>query len=122
MQKTIFQILKAALAAIIISLALSLIFTLFIQLCSLPTKVIKPVNQVFKILSVVGGGLLFIRGDKGLIKGGIYGLLAIVCTYFLYAAISHSINFSWKFLLELLLGVVAGAVTGVIAVNIKKRA
>ena len=120
MQKFVFQILKAALAAIIISLVLSLIFTLIIQLFSLPTGAVKPVNQVFKILSIVAGGLIFIRGEKGLLKGAIYGLVAVICTYFLYSIIAGSLSFSWKFIIEILLGTVAGGITGVIAVNIKK--
>lgn len=122
MQKSIFQILKAALAAIIISLILTLVFTLFIQLFSISNGAVKPVNQVFKILSIVAGGLIFIRGDKGLIKGAIYGLVAVICTYFLYAIIAQSLSMSWKFIIEIILGVVAGGVTGIIAVNIKKSA
>ncbi len=122
MRKNVFQIVKAAAAAIIVSLLFVLVFTLIIQLCSLPTGVIKPVNQVFKILSIAVGGLLFIRGDKGLIKGLIYGLIAVIVTYLLFGLIARSLSFSWKFFIELLLGAAAGAITGVIAVNVKKGA
>lgn len=122
MRKNIFQIVKAAAAAVIFSLLFVLIFTLIIQLFSLPAGAVKPVNQVFKIVSIAAGGLLFIRGDKGLIKGAIYGLIAVVLTYLLYGLISLSLPISWKFAIELLLGVVAGGVSGIIAVNIKKNA
>ncbi len=121
MRKHIFQIIKAA-AAIIISLLFVLIFTLIIQLFSLPTGAVKPVNQVFKIIAVAVGGLIFIRGDKGLLKGVIYGLIAVVVTYLLFGLIAHSLSISWKFALELLIGAAAGAITGVIAVNVKKGA
>ena len=84
MRKSIFQIVKAAAAAVIISLAFVLIFTLIIQLFSLPLDAVKPVNQVFKIISIAAGGLIFIRGEKGLIKGAIYGLAAVLVTYLLY--------------------------------------
>ena len=122
MRKSIFQIIKAASAAVIVSLLFVLIFTLIIQLFSLPLDAVKPVNQVFKILSIAIGGLIFIRGDKGWLKGMIYGLIAVVITYLLYGAISHSLSISWKFAVELLLGVVCGTITGIIAVNIKKNA
>ena len=122
MRKNIFQILKAAAASVIVSLLFVLIFTLIIQLFSLPLGAVKPVNQVFKILSIVAGGLIFIRGDKGWLKGIIYGFIAVIVTYLLYGAISHSLSVSWKFLLEILLGVASGAITGIIAVNIKKNA
>ena len=59
-----------------------LFFNLFFgfcgNFCSLSPSVIKPVNQVFKILSVVAGGLIFIRGEKGWLKGIIYGLAAVL--------------------------------------------
>ena len=122
MRKDIFQVVKAAAAAVIVSLLFVLIFTLIIQLFSLPIGVVKPVNQVFKILSIVIGGLIFIRGNKGWLKGIIYGFVAVIVTYLLYGAISHSLSISWKFIIEILLGVASGAITGIIAVNIKKHA
>ena len=122
MRKTIFQIIKASAAAIVISLLFVLIFTLIIQLFSLPTTAVKPVNQVFKTVSVAAGGLIFIRGDKGLLKGAIYGLIAVLATYLLYGLISRSLSVSWTFAIEIVLGIVAGAISAVIAVNIKKGA
>lgn len=122
MRKNIFQIVKASAAAVIFSLVFVLLFTLIIQLFSLPLDAVKPVNQVFKTLSIAAGGLIFIRGEKGLIKGVIYGLAAVLITYILYGLISGTLSISWKFPLEILLGVVAGGISGVIAVNIKKGA
>lgn len=122
MKKNVMQILKATLAAVIISLVFVLVFTLIIQLFSLSATAVKPVNQVFKTLSIAAGGLIFIRGERGLLKGAIFGLFAVILTYLLYGAISLSLTISWKFIFEILLGVVAGAVSGVIAVNIKKGA
>lgn len=118
----VFQILKAVLAAVFISLVFVLLFTVVIQLFSLPMEAVKPVNQVFKILSVAAGGLIFIRGDKGLLKGLIAGAAAVAVTCLLYGLISLSLSFSWKFLVEMLLGAVAGGISGVIAVNFKKSA
>ena len=94
MRKTIFQIIKASAAAIVISLLFVLIFTLIIQLFSLPTTAVKPVN----------------------------GLIAVLATYLLYGLISRSLSVSWTFAIEIVLGIVAGAISGVIAVNIKKGA
>lgn len=122
MKKHILQIVKATAAAVLISLVFVLVFTLIIQLFSLGAEAVKPVNQVFKILSIAAGGLIFIRGEKGLVKGAIYGLFAVLITYLLYGIIAGSLSISWKFPLEILLGVAAGAISGVIAVNIKKGA
>ena len=84
MRDTIFQILKSVLAAVLISLVFVLIFTVIIQMFSLPLTVVKPVNQVFKIVAVFGGGLIFIRGEKGLLKGLVYGIIAVIITYLLW--------------------------------------
>ena len=121
MRKNIFQVVKASAASVIISLLFVLVFTLIIQLFSIPMTAVKPVNQVFKILSLSAGGLIFIRGEKGLIKGVVFGLFAVVITYLLYGLISHSLSISWKFLIEILLGAAAGGISGIIAVNIKKQ-
>ena len=121
MRKNIFQVIKASAASVIISLLFVLLFTLIIQFCSVPMSAVKPVNQVFKILAIAAGGLIFIRGEKGLLKGLIYGIIAVTLTFFLFGLISRSLDFSWKFLLEVLLGGVAGAISGVIAVNIKRK-
>ena len=122
MRTHIFQVAKAVLGAILISLAFVLVFTVIIQLFSIPTSAIKPVNQVFKILAIVGGGMLFIRGDKGLFKGMIHGVLSVVLTFLLFGLIAGTLSCDWKFALELVLGVVAGGLTGVIAVNVKSKA
>ena len=121
MQKSaVLQVLKATCAAVVFSLVFVLIFTLVIQLASLTSAVIKPINQVFKIVAIAGGGLLFIRGDRGLIKGLVYGVCAVLITYLLFSVISGSFSISWLFILEIVLGAAAGSISGVIAVNIKK--
>ncbi len=121
MREYIFQIAKAVLGAILLSLAFVLIFTVIIQLFSVPSAAIKPVNQVFKVLAIAGGGLLFIRGEKGLLKGAIHGVLSVVLTFLLFGAIAGTLSCDWKFIFELIIGAVAGAVAGVIAVNIKRK-
>lgn len=116
----IFQIVKATLASLVFSLIFVIVFTLIIQLASVSGGVIKPVNQVFKVIAIAVGGLLFIRGDKGFLKGGTAGLCSVLLSYVLFAVIGGSFAVQWTFVLEILLGVVAGVITGVIAVNVKK--
>ena len=122
MRNNVLQVLKAVLAAVLFSLVFVLVFTVIIQLFSLPLTAVKPVNQAFKIISVAAGGLLFIRGDHGLVKGAIFGVISVVLTYLLYGLIAMSLSFSWLFLVEIRLGAIAGVISGVIAVNIKKSA
>lgn len=121
MRENVFQVLKATLAAVIFCLACVLIFSLIIQLFSLPTDAVKPVNQVFKTLSIAAGGVLFIRDGRGLIKGAVYGVIAVLVTYVLFSLIASSFAVTWLFALEILLGAASGAISGIIGVNIKRR-
>ncbi len=116
----ILQVVKATLAALIFSLVFVIIFTLIIQLASVKASVIKPVNQVFKIIAVAVGGLLFIRGEKGFLKGAIAGLASVLLSYVLFSIIGGSFAVNWTFALEIVLGSAAGIITGIIAVNVKK--
>lgn len=115
------QVVKSTLAAIIFSLVFVLLFTLIIQLASVNSAVIKPVNQVFKIIAIAAGCLIFIKGEKGFLKGGIAGLAAVLLTYVLFSAIGGSFAVKWTFVFEILLGIAAGVIAGIIAVNVKKR-
>ncbi len=119
MREHILQVVKATLAAIIFSLACVLVFSLFVQLFSLSSAVIKPVNQVLKTLCIAAGGLLFIRGSGGLVKGAVYGAVAVLATYVLFSAMSGDFSVTGFFALEVLIGAVSGAVSGIIGVNIK---
>lgn len=121
MRVHILQIIKAVLAAAIFSMVGVLIFSFIIQLCSLSSGVIIPVNQVLKIIAIALGGILFIRGDRGLLKGAIYGVAAVFVTYLLFSIIASSFSVTWLFLVEIILGAFAGAVSGIIGVNIRRR-
>lgn len=116
----VLQVVKATLATVIFSLVFVIAFTLIIQLASVNSGVIKPVNQVFKIIAIAVGGLLFIRGEKGFLKGAIAGLLSVLLSYVLFAIIGGSFAVSWTFIFEIILGIAAGVIVGIIAVNIKK--
>lgn len=119
-KESIVQIAKATLCAVVFSLIYVLVFTLIIQLTQLSSTVIKPVNQVFKIVAIALGSLLFIRGQKGYIKGAIAGLCTVIVNYLVFSIIGGSFALEWTFLLEIVLCAAAGMVTGIIAVNLKK--
>ncbi len=121
MRTHIFQVVKSVLASVLVSLAFVLIFTVAIQLFTLPVTVIRPVNQIFKIVAIAAGGLLFIREGKGIIKGAVHGALTVIITWLIFSAIAKVFVADWKFIVEILIGAAAGAVTGIIAANIKRK-
>ncbi len=121
MIKDIFiQVSKAACASVVFVLVYSLIFAGIMGLFPVSPQVIKPVNQVFKILSIVFGGMLFLRGERGLLKGAVLGISAVIQTWLLFSTIACSFSIGWTLLLEIIIGAFAGAITGVIAVNLKR--
>lgn len=120
LKESFVQVAKVTLFAVVISLIYVLVFTLIIHLTQLSSTVIKPVNQVFKIIAIALGSLIFIRGQKGFIKGAAAGLCTVLISYIVFSVIGGSFAISWTFVLEILISVVAGMVTGIIAVNLKK--
>lgn len=121
-REIIVQVLKATCAAVIFALIYALVFTFIVHVAALSSSVIKPVNQVFKIICLASGGLIFIKGEKGLVKGALLGLFYTVTTLLLFGAIGGSVVVTYKFAFELLICIAAGAIAGVIAVNLKKSA
>lgn len=115
------DVIKAVLFSTLISLGLVLIFAIIIKFASLPSNVILPVNIAIKIVSVLIGTMIgFKNANNGLLKGAITGLIYMLFTFFIFAALSafKDIKFSW---IDLVTLPVAGAIAGIIAVNIKAR-
>lgn len=112
----IFEVVKAALSAVVFSLAAVLIFAALIKLCGIPSSAIAYVVRGIKAAAVIGGVLLFVREDRGIFKGAFAGIIAVAVTYFIFSAMAGG-EFSPLFFAELLFGGVIGAISGVIAVN-----
>lgn len=111
-----FSILKGAGVA----LALSLTAVAVLACLPLSQKLVYPINQTLKVVAVALGTLLFVRGEKGWIKGIAIGLIFTALSYLAFSAIGGDFSLSWLILVELLLAALAGALSGAIAVNIKR--
>ncbi len=113
--------IKAVLFSTLISLALVLIFAIIIKFASLDNKIIMPVNIAIKILSIFIGVLIgFKHPHNGLIKGFVSGLLFMLFTFLIFAALNSfkDVKFSW---IDLVTLPIAGALSGILAVNVKGR-
>jgi len=117
---TLLQFLKGTVIAIIFSLLSVLIFAFIIKVFSLPIKSVKPIVTTLKILAVALGVLLSVRGEKGLLKGALLGVIIIFTAFILFSIIGGGFEFSLNFLWELLLGAGVGAISGIFAVNLKR--
>ena len=118
---TVGQIFRGVVTAVLITLVGVLVFAFVLSVTDLSDSVIKPVNQFIKLLSVFFGCFLSVGRERGLIKGGLIGLLSAVFSVLLFALISGS-SISWiTVLIDSLFGTAMGCVSGVITSIIKLR-
>lgn len=118
--KGFFMILKGAALALGLSVLFAVIFACILRACNLSDAVIYPVNQIIKGVSVAIGALVFVRGEKGWLKGGAIGLLFTALSYLAFSSLGHDFSLSWLVLAEVLIAFVTGALGGILAVNRKK--
>ena len=113
-------IIKGALTAVIITLVGVLIFAGISKATLLNNSVIKAVNQFIKILAIFLGCSFNIRGNNGLIRGGVLALLSTVITYLLFSLFCGVSTFNQNFLFDLIFTIIIGAISGIITINVKK--
>ena len=116
-----FQILKGAFLALAFSFLFAVVFASVLQFTVLPDKVIYPVNQTVIVLAVCLGTLLFVRGEKGFIKGGAIGLIFTALSFLAFSALGGDFSLTWLIFCEVFLALFAGVVSGAVAVNLRSR-
>lgn len=118
----IYDVVKSCIIAIIISLLSVLILALVVKIFTVDSKVIMPINQTIKIISIFGGCFFgFSCREKGAMKGGITGIFYTLLSILVFGIVEKSVsfkNFNW---FDLLAGVIAGIVSGILSVNLRKQ-
>ena len=116
----LFQVVKSVLTALLCSVFFTAIFALLLRVCPMGNGWITIVTQALKGLALILGVLLFVREKKGLLKGGIVGLLFAMLGYLTFASLGGGFELSWLIGVELLLFAIVGGLAGLVAVNVKK--
>ena len=116
----VFSIVKGVLFSVALSLLFAIVFAVILRAGSITDTVIYPINQAVKVVAVAIGTLLFVRGEKGWIKGGVIGLIFTALSYLAFSAIGGDFSLSWLIVVELAVGFFSGALSGIIAVNLKR--
>ena len=117
----LFQILKGALLALAFSFLMTVIFANVLRFTPLPDKVIYPVNQTVKVLSIAVGTLVFIRGEKGFLKGIAVAPIFTALSYLAFSAIGGDFSLSWLIFAELFIAILSGIICGAVAVNLRRN-
>lgn len=119
-QKGVFQVIKAVAVALLCSVLLCAIYALVLRVAPMADVAITVVTQVLKGVSLATGTILFLKGERGLIKGAVCGLLFSMLGYLTFSALGGDFSLSWLIALEILLFAAVGGLTGVAAVNLKR--
>lgn len=117
-----FEIVKANIIAIIISLALILIAALAIKLFNVSDGAIPIINQIIKGVSVFTACLISMRRpNNGWLRGLVIGLIYVIFSYLLFSLMDGEFTFGLTLLNDVALGCVSGMISGIIAVNVRKK-
>lgn len=120
-KQDIFDLLRGTIVAVIVSLILVLIFALIVNLVDVGEKIIIPINQAIKIISIFIGCFIGIKNrHQGVIKGALIGLFYTFLSIFVFGIISKEINFKLINLVDVGFGIVSGIVSGILSVNLRK--
>lgn len=119
---TVFDIIRGALIAIVVSLIGVLLLALIVKLASIGSDVILPINQVLKILSILIGCILGIKDKtKGAVKGGTIGLVYSLLSIFVFLILNKTLDGSSINYIDIVTGAAAGALSGIIAINFRRK-
>ena len=116
---TLLQGLKSIVIAVVFSLISILIFAFILKVFSLPNSIVKPINYLIKCTSVFLGCIFSVKGEKGALKGFVFGILIIFICHLLFSVLSCNLYFTLNLLWEILLGGIVGVISGIFAVNKK---
>ena len=116
----IFRIIKGVGLALAFSFLASVVFASILQFSPLPDKVIYPINQTVKVVAIVLGALVCVRGEKGLLQGLAIGGLFTALSYLAFSALGGDFSLSWLIFLEVGVALLTGALSGILAVNLKR--
>ena len=116
----IFNVIKGVALALAFSLLASIVLASILQCFPLPDKVVYPINQTVKVVAIVLGALVCVRGEKGLLQGLAIGGLFTALSYLAFSALGGDFSLSWLIFAELALALFTGAISGAIAVNMRK--
>ena len=116
-------ILKGAMNALIVSLLSILLFAFIIKLTSLSDGLIKPINQVIKVLSILIGCFFAFKKDseKTLLKGGLIGVVYTILAYILFSALNGKFEFSVSLIFDVLFSLALGVICAIICNIFRKK-
>ena len=116
-------IAKGVVCGLCVSLVVILLFAFILRFSSISDKVIAPVNEVIKGVSIFFGVFVGLRKYKkmGLLNGILIGFLFTVVAFLVFSLLDGTFSFDRTLLNDIVFGSIIGAICGIICVNLKKN-
>ena len=117
----VFELIKALIFSVIVTLVLVLLAALIIKFFSVSTSAIPIINQVIKGVSIFLSAIIFFKQKgAGFFRGLILGVAYILLSSFIFSLFNGSFSFGINVLNDLTFSAVTGLISGIVAVNVKK--
>ena len=117
----VLQVLKGCVIATTISLLLILLFALIVRFVNVSEKIILPINQFIKIVSIFLGCLFSLRKtNRGFLKGALIGLFYAILAYMIFSFLSGSLSLALTSFTDMIFCAIIGGISGILSVNINK--
>ncbi len=115
-------IAKGVVVGLCVSLVGILLFAFILRFTSISDKVIAPVNEVIKGVSIFFGVFIGLKKYKkmGFLNGILIGFLFTVVAFLVFSLLDGAFCFDRTFVNDMLFGSIIGAICGIICVNLKK--
>ncbi len=116
-------VLKGVLVGLCVALVGILLFAFVLRFTNISDKIISPVNQVIKGVSIFFGVFIGMKKHKanGLLSGFLIGLLFTVVAFLVFSLLDGAFVFDRTFLNDIIFGSIIGSICGIICVNLKKN-
>lgn len=117
------SIIKGVLIGLSVALVGILIFAFVLRFTNISDKIITPVNQVIKGVSIFLGVFVGMKKhkEKGLLSGFLIGLLFTILAFLVFSILDGVFCFDKTFLNDIIFGSIIGGICGIICVNLKKN-
>ena len=112
-------IAKGVVCGLCVSLVGILLFAFILRFSSISDKVIAPVNEVIKGVSIFFGVFVGLRKYKkmGLLNGILIGFLFTVVAFLVFSLLDGTFSFDRTLLNDIVFGSIIGAICGIICVK-----
>lgn len=114
------KFLRSVLISLLFALSLLLITSVIYFFTGTTAILLKITNITIHLLAVGVGVFLFSDGQKGLLKGGLSGLVIGLCVEIAFCVIAGQIKWS-TFLINTVFCTIFGIIFGIIFANLKNK-